>query len=262
MDGSELLSPSHSPGPNTLDGNESLSHSHSSGPTTVDGSGLPSHSHSPGPNTSDGSKSLSPSHSLGPNTLDGSKSLSHSHSPGPNTLDGSESLSHSHLSGPTTVDGSGLPSHSHLPGPTTMDCSKSHSHSQYDCIQTPDILSFGEEQQHLKTKLAKVFSKVLGTDKTIKTFDSIRHVIKITKQEGRKVSLAQAREHEQLKNQIHTNTIQRKEMLKQELRSYERDYFRRHGLLPRQDTDEQYKLLVKQRHNIKWLLSTWTTTCT
>jgi hypothetical protein len=39
-------------------------------------------------------------------------------------------------------------------------------------------------------------SKVLGTDETIKTFDT---VIKTTKQEGRKASLAQTHEHEQLK---------------------------------------------------------------
>ena len=176
---------------------------------------------------------------------------------------GSGSIPLSHSSG--TVGNGSIPlshssgtSHSHSPGPTTS-C-ESLSHYQYDHIQTPNVISFDEDQQHLKTKLAEVFSKVLGTDETIKRFDSIRYVIKTTKQE-RKVSLAQAREHEQLKIQIHTNAIERKETLKQELKSYKYKYFHRHGLLP-QDTDEEYKSLIKQGHNIKWLLSTWATTCT
>ena len=124
-----------------------------------------------------------------------------------------------------------------------------------------DTQAQGKEEQHLKTKLSKVISKALGADKLVQDFDSIRHLIKLTKQQGKNVSHVHAHEHEVLRNQIHTKVIQKKAALKQELRTYEKEHFRCHGILPRQDTDQPYKSLVKQRNYVKWLLSTWDTTC-
>ena len=100
-------------------------------------------------------------------------------------------------------------------------------------------------------------SKALGSDSIIKSFDNIRHTIKTRKHQGLKISNVQICEHEQLKNKISTRLTERKNMLKQDIKSYEYDYFKRQGLLPRSITDEYYQSLTKQRNYIKWLLSNW-----
>ena len=102
-------------------------------------------------------------------------SLSHS-------SDSTDRGSLSHLSDFTTMDSSGSPS-SDTSGLTDisksvcqftlsfnqpLDNESSTMSFQYDHIQTPDIVNFDEEQQHLKTKLAKVLSKALGMDEIIK----------------------------------------------------------------------------------------------
>ena len=115
--------------------------------------------------------------------------------------------------------------------------------------------------QEYRTKLAMTISKALGSDSTIQSFDNIRHIIKTRKHQGLKVSNAQIHEHEHelLKNQLRTRLSEQKNKLKQEVKSYEHDYFKRQGLLPRPTTNEYYQSLMKKRNYIKRFLSTWKT---
>jgi hypothetical protein len=115
------------------------------------------------------------------------------------------------------------------------------------------------EESEYKTKLAIAISKALGRDSTLNGFDNIRHIIKTRKHQGLKALNAHIQEHEILKNQLHTKLNDEKDRLKQKLKSYEQDYLKQHGLLPRPSIDEQYQSLIKQRNYIKWLLSTWKT---
>ena len=112
-------------------------------------------------------------------------------------------------------------------------------------IQPPDMLC--EPNLNEVDKLGKLIVKALWMEEDVKEFDSVRHIIKVGKQHRRKVSHTHIHDYEVLK-------INKKEA---PLRSYEHDYFRRHGVLPTQDRDEHYRLLVKQRNLVKWLLSTW-----
>ena len=62
-------------------------------------------------------------------------------------------------------------------------------------------------------------SKALESDSIIKSFDNIQHTNKTRKHQGRKISNVQISEHEQLKNQISTRLTERKNMLKQDIKS-------------------------------------------
>ena len=222
VDGNGSPSHSHSTGPTTMDGNGSPSHSHSTSHITVDGNGSPSHSHSTSHITVDGNGSPSHSHSTSHITVDGNESPSHSHSTSHVTVDipfslsldkphhygwqwiplsrslnmphhcGRQWIPFSHSTSHITVDGNGFPSHSHTHLPDlaiSLDTRIDYIH---------DTQTQGKEE-HVKTKLSKVISKALGADKLVQDFDSIRHLIKLTKQQGRNVSHVHAHEHEVLR---------------------------------------------------------------
>ena len=180
---------------------------------------------------------------------------------------GINSLAHTPLSASSSrTEGSGINCLAHTPLSAEMEGSGlTHIGSDIDGhnphITSPFDTETDQSQcdQEYKTKLAMSISKAFGSDSTIKSFDNIRYIIKTRKHQGLKACNAQIHKHELLKNQLSTRLSEKKNKLKQEIKSYEHDYFKRQGLLPRPTTDEYYHSLTKKRNYIKWLLSTWKT---
>ena len=110
--------------------------------------------------------------------------------------------------------------------------------------------------QEYKTKAAMLISKVVNKQNpTLKKFDNLRSILKAKKEKKQTPTLSEKELYQKLMAQLHTAITSSKDALKSDLRTFEKEYYKSHGVFPQQQV--QYIQLRKLMNLAKQLLTTW-----
>ena len=123
--------------------------------------------------------------------------------------------------------------------------------------QQPICSNSPEPYDKLKTKLATAIAKTIGTSDNLKRFDIVRADLKALKHAKEPLPTHKKEEHDRLVAVLQSTVLQRKAELKEKIRKYELEQHKKTGHLPKPTLDQNYKLLLKDLKNVKWLLSMW-----
>ena len=105
-----------------------------------------------------------------------------------------------------------------------------------------------------KTKAAMLISKIVKQNLALQEFDILRNGLKAKKRNKEKPTPSEQELYELLLARLHTAVISSKYVLKQETKKFEQEYYKEHGVLPRED---EYSHLQKPVNLAKKLLASW-----